>query len=491
MLVKNGISCFPLKSFSICSSSRMDERTLPVKIEPEEDLEYDHHHEVCIEIESDAKPSLDTKDNICNEIQSNTAMPFEYVDVPVIKQEFEGPLKDGLNAQTTLTSSTSSSQQLPRGTQAKCKEEGCVKFAQGGGFCMKHGGIQAKCKEECCTKYAQGGGFCIKHGGTHTKCKEESCTKYALGGGFCMKHGGTRTKCKDKDCTKNALGGGFCMEHGGTRAKCKEKNCTKYTLGGGFCMKHGGTRAKCKEKGCTKWARGGGFCMKHGGTKFNCKEEACTKMDERSLPPKIKSEENVEYPFHQEVCLELEIDAKPSVDTKDSICDEIHSITALPFEYVDVPIIKQEVETGFEGVISLLERFDIDMLKQCTSTLHGRYAQNAELSCAVLSPAKTFYLYQTSIASVKQSPSCIVRMRNIRWLMHMRNYTWSGFESLHRYQKTRQDELVLSGHVSLDSDYNMSPAMVQAIPDSFIDLSKFRLLSTVRWVPWREHLDHR
>nr|CAD7193576.1 unnamed protein product [Timema douglasi] len=67
----------------------MDERTLPVKIEPEEDLEYDHHQEVCLEIEIDAKPSVDTKDNICNEIQSNTALPFEYVDVPVIKQEVE------------------------------------------------------------------------------------------------------------------------------------------------------------------------------------------------------------------------------------------------------------------------------------------------------------------------------------------------------------------------------------------------------------------
>nr|CAD7455398.1 unnamed protein product [Timema tahoe] len=95
----------------------MDERTLPVKIEPEEDLENVHHQEVRLKTEIDAKPSVDTKDSICDEIQSNAALPFEYVDVPVIKQEIEGPLKDGLNAQTTLTSSTSSSQQLNGGLQ--------------------------------------------------------------------------------------------------------------------------------------------------------------------------------------------------------------------------------------------------------------------------------------------------------------------------------------------------------------------------------------
>nr|CAD7575947.1 unnamed protein product [Timema californicum] len=81
----------------------------------------------------DAKPSVDTKDNICDEIHSIAALPFEYVDVPIIKQEVEYT-----------------------GTRTKCKEKNCAKYAQGGGYCMKHGGTQAKCKEESCTKYAQG-----------------------------------------------------------------------------------------------------------------------------------------------------------------------------------------------------------------------------------------------------------------------------------------------------------------------------------------------
>nr|CAD7442883.1 unnamed protein product [Timema bartmani] len=163
-----------------------------------------------------------------------------------------------------------------KGALNRLIREGCAKYPQKGGKCIKHGGTQTKkpCKEEGCSKRAQKGDKCTKHGGLQAKrlCEEEKCIKIALKGGKCIKHGGSYTKrpCKEEGCAKRAQKGSKCWKHGGNYAKkqCNEEGCVKRAHKGGKCWKHGETQAKysCKEEGCVRWARKGGKCMKHGGT---------------------------------------------------------------------------------------------------------------------------------------------------------------------------------------------------------------------------------
>ncbi len=41
---------------------------------------------------------------------------------------------------------------------------------------MKHGAKVKRCSSEGCTKFAQKGGVCIRHGAKHERCRTEGCT---------------------------------------------------------------------------------------------------------------------------------------------------------------------------------------------------------------------------------------------------------------------------------------------------------------------------
>ena len=73
-----------------------------------------------------------------------------------------------------------------------CREQGCEKWAQSGGLCVKHGGGNRKpCLVEGCGTLAASRGLCGKHGGSSKKpCLVEGCGTLAHSRGLCVKHGG-------------------------------------------------------------------------------------------------------------------------------------------------------------------------------------------------------------------------------------------------------------------------------------------------------------
>ena len=153
-----------------------------------------------------------------------------------------------------------------------CKQESCLKLAQVGGFCVKHGGGR-RCGQEGCPKLAQARGFCVQHGGGR-RCGEEGCSKLAQVGGLCCHHGGGR-RCGQENCDKFALQGGLCRIHGGGK-RCVREGCGKLAPQRGLCKAHGGGR-RCGEEGCPNSALSGGRCARHGGGP-RCTVEGCATL---------------------------------------------------------------------------------------------------------------------------------------------------------------------------------------------------------------------
>ena len=127
-----------------------------------------------------------------------------------------------------------------------CKEENCSKWAQGGGFCIPHGGGRI-CEHEGCTKSAVNR---TRHCGVHgERCKEEGCSKVAHAEGYCVPHGGGR-RCQHEGCSKSAVAGGtqHCRPHGGGK-RCQHEACSKASVEGGtqHCIAHGGGK-RCLEE---------------------------------------------------------------------------------------------------------------------------------------------------------------------------------------------------------------------------------------------------
>ena len=85
-----------------------------------------------------------------------------------------------------------------------CSQSDCTNKGVLGGKCYRHSNKWG-CKNPGCTKLRQTGGFCKAHGGKHknSKCKREGCTKFSQGGGFCYKHGGGY-RCKLRNCGHSA-----------------------------------------------------------------------------------------------------------------------------------------------------------------------------------------------------------------------------------------------------------------------------------------------
>ena len=79
-----------------------------------------------------------------------------------------------------------------------CSHEGCTKYAQVGGVCMRHGEKIKKlytCSHEGCNKYERKGGVCIRHGAKQKQktCSHEGCTNNEIYGGVCWMHGESST----------------------------------------------------------------------------------------------------------------------------------------------------------------------------------------------------------------------------------------------------------------------------------------------------------
>jgi len=85
------------------------------------------------------------------------------------------------------------------------------------------------CSHEGCDKYAQRRGVCIRHGGkppSRRRCSHEGCTNVAQNGGICVRHGAKRKGCSQEGCMNNAVKGGVCFSH---RAKYREYSYKGYT----------------------------------------------------------------------------------------------------------------------------------------------------------------------------------------------------------------------------------------------------------------------
>nr|CAD7594669.1 unnamed protein product [Timema genevievae] len=127
--------------------------------------------------------------------------------------------------------------------------------------------------------------------------EEDKFYKYPKGGGKSLRHIVTCVEkiCDEKGCSIQVRMGGECWKHGEAEAKNtnKEEGFSNQVDGGGKYYFYGNTKAKkktCKEEECSKWAVGGGKCIKHGGTqvKNTCKVEGCFKQAQMVEPVKKK-----------------------------------------------------------------------------------------------------------------------------------------------------------------------------------------------------------
>ena len=72
------------------------------------------------------------------------------------------------------------------------------------------------CRHEGCTKWAQKGGVCVKHGAEVTRCRHEGCNNQVQNQGVCQKHGAKKYKytCTHEGCNNKAQSQGVCFKHG-------------------------------------------------------------------------------------------------------------------------------------------------------------------------------------------------------------------------------------------------------------------------------------
>ena len=122
------------------------------------------------------------------------------------------------------------------------------------------------CRYEGCGKYVQNNGVCMKHGATFKTCSHEGCTKYVVSAGACRTHGAKFKLCRYEGCTNQVIKGGVCARHGAKRNNCSHEGCTNQTKVGGLCARHGAKKEKayCSYEGCNNQARRRGLCAKHG-----------------------------------------------------------------------------------------------------------------------------------------------------------------------------------------------------------------------------------
>lgn len=161
----------------------------------------------------------------------------------------------------------------------------CTFAARGKGEhrCGKHGAPRPNCKQPGCSKVAQIGGFCCSHGGYSSLCKYTGCKKSQLKGGYCKTHGGIQRLCIIDGCKTPRMHKEYCSKHNPNKRICEILGCTKIARSGSkLCRKHGAkhTNPLCRTEGCGKCAVGGTpHCRSHGGGR------RCVEVDVHSLEP--------------------------------------------------------------------------------------------------------------------------------------------------------------------------------------------------------------
>jgi len=216
----------------------------------------------------------------------------------------------------------------------ECSHEGCIKNAQKGGVCIKHGAKRTRkvCSNEGCMNWVVKGGVCVRHGAKVKRCCHDGCNNMAQRGGVCWSHGGgtpsgtsssssyttssastintsmsngysLSSSIKDEttsheEYTANFPWGAYCRQVT-TEDYCSHDGCTNESVKGGECLGHletvtphpeehgakieiemplfGAHPSICRHEGCTNKTIKTGVCDKHGA-RPKCSEEGCTNI---------------------------------------------------------------------------------------------------------------------------------------------------------------------------------------------------------------------
>jgi len=121
--------------------------------------------------------------------------------------------------------------------------------------------LRKLCSSEGCAKYAQKGGVCIRHGAKVKRCNVEGCTNYSINGGVCIRHGAKVNRCSFDGCTNIVVKGGVCIKHGAKVKRCNVEGCTNYSINGGVCIRHGAKVKRCCVDGCPNQVKRRGVCV--------------------------------------------------------------------------------------------------------------------------------------------------------------------------------------------------------------------------------------
>ena len=169
-----------------------------------------------------------------------------------------------------------------RRVKKSCSVDGCTKYAQNGGVCVRHGAKVKLCSSEGCTNQVKKGGVCIRHGATEKRCSSVGCTNRAVKGGVCVKHGAKidYKRCSWEGCTKYAVKGGVCVRHGAKVKLCSSVGCTNIVVEGGVCKKHG---AKVKRYSGESQSRGKDAAEKKGKSSVSKDQLKSSKRKRKSL----------------------------------------------------------------------------------------------------------------------------------------------------------------------------------------------------------------
>eukprot|EP00985_Skeletonema_marinoi_P001399 scaffold564_cov97-Skeletonema_marinoi.AAC.1 len=165
--------------------------------------------------------NYNNKGCLVGKIDNNHPTPTLSVSVPTICQSSTSMETRDEAATTVIASSamTSPGNTLDRNTQKRLRDEH-ERAAEDTARKKHHRKI---CSADGCTKFVQSGGVCVRHGAKVKRCSHEGCANQA---GLCIRHGAKvkrKKRCSIDECTNQAKFGGVCIRHG---AKAKHTRCS-------------------------------------------------------------------------------------------------------------------------------------------------------------------------------------------------------------------------------------------------------------------------
>ena len=158
--------------------------------------------------------NYNNKGCLVGKIDNNHPTPTLSVSVPTICQSTSMETRD--EAATTVIASsamTSPGNTLDRNTQKRLRDEH-ERAAEDTARKKHHRKI---CSADGCTKFVQSGGVCVRHGAKVKRCSHEGCANQAQKRGLCIRHGAKvkrKKRCSIDECTNQAKFEGVCIRHG-------------------------------------------------------------------------------------------------------------------------------------------------------------------------------------------------------------------------------------------------------------------------------------